>query len=493
MTRINKAVKEAIKRPVNWEGPLPVTADSHPFSSMAYAREPLDLSAYGYVEEEYLQAGRANVYQDLGQGLALKDQDLDYCTRIMVRKPAQADQFSGRVYLDIYNASNGYDIEDIWRRSYQHILGNGHIYIGISSKPINALSLKNFDYGRYEKINWASRQAAPQPATVNQQMSIPGTEEGLVWDMISQLAWGMRAGQAPFLEGLDLKEVYLTGQSQSAMYLNTYLYYFEDILSQAFDQPLFDGYLSVVGYGVMRSLDQQDDEERMFAVREQAFKPSQVPVLYLSSEGDINLFGTMKPSTIKTETVNPMSRHYELAGSPHTDPASPLIPDNSEIAKTKNPPKILDGEYHYTVNDLQLAYYVNSCMEWLHDWAIEGREAPASQLIDRDAQGQVCRDEYGNAKGGLRSLYVDVPIAHYHANAQADDSQIDQNVGNVNGSMTYFTEEELADRYRDGTDYLEQFKQRLDQALEAKELTAADGERMRSWAQEMAQKLWKDG
>ncbi|KAA9300185.1 MULTISPECIES: alpha/beta hydrolase domain-containing protein [Aerococcus] len=485
-------IKAAVQRPLEFEGPLAVTEESHPFSSMAYAREPLDLSDYGYVEEEYLQSGQANVYQDLGEGLSLKEDALPYCTRILVRKPAQASQFSGRIYLDIYNASNGYDIEDIWRRSYQHILENGHIYIGISSKPINALSLKNFDYERYAKINWAASQAAAQPATVNHQMSIPGTEEGLIWDMLSQLAWAIRTGQAPFLDDLAVDELYLTGQSQSAMYLNTYLYYFEDLISQGFDQPLFDGYLSVVGYGVMRTLDQQDDEEQMFAVRQQHFKPSQVPVIYLSSEGDINLFGPMKPSTVKTETVNPMSRHYELAGSPHTDPASPLIPDNREIAKTKNPPKILDGEYNYTVNDLQLAYYVNTCMEWLHDWAVEGQAAPDSQRIARDEKGQVCRDAYGNAEGGLRSPYVEVPIAHYHANAQADASQIDQNVGNVNGSMAYFTAEELAERYRDAADYLKQFNQAVDKALEAKYLTQADGERMLSWAQEMAQKLWKD-
>jgi hypothetical protein len=35
--------------------------------------------------------------------------------------------------------------------------------------------------------------------------------------------------------------------------------------------------------------------------------------------------------------------------------------------------------------------------------------------------GQIVRDEYGNAKGGVRSLYVDLPTVRYIASAPAAD------------------------------------------------------------------------
>ena len=43
-------------------GPLPVSADSYPFGAAAHELVPEDLSKVGYVEEEYLVSGTANVY-----------------------------------------------------------------------------------------------------------------------------------------------------------------------------------------------------------------------------------------------------------------------------------------------------------------------------------------------------------------------------------------------------------------------------------------------
>lgn len=41
---------------------IPVTADSYPFGAADHARVPEDLSKIGYVEEEFLVSGAANVY-----------------------------------------------------------------------------------------------------------------------------------------------------------------------------------------------------------------------------------------------------------------------------------------------------------------------------------------------------------------------------------------------------------------------------------------------
>ena len=43
-------------------GPIPVTADSFPFLAANRVFQPLDLQKAGYVEEEFIVSGTANVY-----------------------------------------------------------------------------------------------------------------------------------------------------------------------------------------------------------------------------------------------------------------------------------------------------------------------------------------------------------------------------------------------------------------------------------------------
>lgn len=485
---MNETIIQSITNLPQVEGPIPVTDHSHPFCAAAYAREPLHLEEYGYVEEEYFLSGTANVYEGYDQ-LAVKYEKMPYKTRILVRKPAP-EQFSGRVFVDIYNASNGYDIEDVWRRSYQYYLEQGHIYIGITSKPINVLSLKNFDYDRYQTLNWTGAEIAPQPATIDPGMSIPGTEEGLIWDMISQLGSLIHSGEAPFLKDYPVANIYLTGQSQSGIYLNTYVYFFHDYVTD-----LFDGYLNVVGAGIMRDLNQYEKIGTQFSARKQLLpKNLDTPFILLSSQGDIELFTTFGERSEVLEKMNQVDtkiRHYELTSSPHTDPASALIQDNAEIVKTKNLPKLLDGDYEYEVNSIQLAYYVNSALEFLHHWAVDGIEPPHNLTIARDENGIPLMDEHGNGVGGLRSPYIDVPIATYHPNALADPSQINQAVGNVNGSMSYFDSGKLQSLYVDAQDYLNQFADKVNEQVKAGWLLEADAKRMMAWAEEQAKQLFQ--
>lgn len=489
---LETVVRNAIEAEVVVEGPIAVTDTSHPFSAMDYAREPLDIAAYGYVEEEYFVSGTANVYEEIDDEMKIKHVDQAYKNRIFVRKPSDARKFSGRVFIDIYNASNGYDIEDIWRRSYDYYMNNGDIYIGVTAKPINVLSLKNFDFERYHTLNWSAAEPAPQPSAVNANMSIPGTEEGLVWDILSQLGTLVRKNNAPFLADYPVDYLYLTGQSQSGMYLNTYTYYFDQYLVDSEAKPLFDGYLNAVGAGVMRALNQIEGENKPFATRLQKHRPLNVPMIFLSAHGDIELFGAFKTSTeaLVEEKPEDNTRHYEVASAPHTDPASPLIPNNSEIVKTNHPPKILDGEYNYTVNDIQLAYYINSAIEMLHQWAANGILPPASSLIERDEEGNAVLDEHGNGVGGVRSPYIDVPLATYYANARATADQVNQTVGNVNGSMEYFSKDKLSELYQSEEHYLETFYKAVDQQVEDKLLQPFDAESMKEWAKETIQKIY---
>ncbi|MEY8370387.1 alpha/beta hydrolase domain-containing protein [Aerococcaceae bacterium 50-4] len=485
---MDKQILNSMKNLPKIEGPISVTDTSHPFGSAAYTREPIDLEAFGYIEEEYFLEGTANIYEGMNEAL-IKNNDIPYKNRILVRKP-KTENFSGRVIVDIYNASNGYDIEDVWRRSYQYILENGHIYIGITSKPINVLSLKNFDYVRYHTLNWSGVEQVSQPTTVNLEMSIPGTEEGLVWDMISHVGNLLRSDNTSFLQGYEIENIYLTGQSQSGMYLNTYVNYFDQYNHEL---NIFDGYLNVVGAGVMRSLNQTEGNLAQFSAKDQVIPEKlKTPFILLSSQGDINLFNSFgnREEIIKELDGELLLRHYELTSSPHTDPASPLIQLNSEIVKTKNPPKLLDGEYSYTVNDIQLAYYVNTMLEKLHNWVTKGIVAPDNLMIERDQSNTPKKDRFGNGIGGLRSPYIDVPIATYYPNAIANPDEVNQAVGNVNGSMEFFDKDVLYELYADKNKYISKFKDCVQQNLKDGWLLENDAKRMVQWAVDIAERIF---
>src|SRR6266853_946329 len=85
-------------------GPIPVTADSYPFMASNKSTPAFDLSKAGYVEEEFLVSGTANVYDWAADGtVSVKTPNAPYVTRILVRRPAAPARFSGSVMVEIPN------------------------------------------------------------------------------------------------------------------------------------------------------------------------------------------------------------------------------------------------------------------------------------------------------------------------------------------------------------------------------------------------------
>jgi hypothetical protein len=107
-------------------GPLAVTADSHPFGAADRTQVPEDLSTSGYVEEEFLAGGTANVYSWPTDGPAVvRTADAPYTTRVLVRRPAAAEDFSGNVVVEMLNPSNLFDLNIGWAVAHRQIVENG--------------------------------------------------------------------------------------------------------------------------------------------------------------------------------------------------------------------------------------------------------------------------------------------------------------------------------------------------------------------------------
>lgn len=470
------------------EGPIEETPESYPFCAMNHSRIPLNVGDYGYREEEYFLSGKANVYDaDADDKLVLKAEGLPYKNRILVRRPADPAKFSGRVYVDILNATQGYDIEDQWHRTYLWCMEHGHAYVGITSKPINVQSLKNFNYYRYQSLNWPSAQQVPSP-TLFRSATLPGTEEGLVWDIISQTAWALRhGGDRNCLGGLKPAHVYLTGQSQSGAYLNTYVSYFDPFLGEPDGTHLFDGYLNIVGALVQRNLCQANNIGPLKLSRRKMHACA-TPYICLSSEADLTLFNQFLPDvdllSIKVEnsdTPQGKCRYYEFSGSPHTDIICPVLTDVEDIRKTGQPLPNLNPELLCSINDFPLDIYVCGLLEQLHRWAVNHTAPAVVPPLERE-NGKLKRDDFGNALGGLRTPFVDVPIGQYIA-SNPDDPE------GICGKIVYFTEDQFRKLYGTPEHYAELFDRAVESQIAGGWISESDVTRMCRWSREAVQKL----
>jgi hypothetical protein len=145
-------------------GPLPVSATSYPFGAADHQLVPEDLADNGYVEEEYLVSGKANVYDWPAPGPAVvRTADAPYTTRVLVRRPANRARFSGNVIVEMLNPSNLFDLNIGWALSHEQFMRNGDVWVGITAKPIDVAALKTFDPERYRSLSFANPLALDDP------------------------------------------------------------------------------------------------------------------------------------------------------------------------------------------------------------------------------------------------------------------------------------------------------------------------------------------
>jgi hypothetical protein len=475
-----------------FDSPTPAAcpSTSHPFSSMlcsigpslnydADGTSPVDLKALGYTEKEFLQSGKANVY-DLDaptQRAVLAASGNAYTNRLLVRYPTDAARFSGRVYIEILNASNGYDIENYWRRSWQHLISKGDAFIGITSSPTTAAALKTFDATRYADINW--------------QVAGSG-ESGLFWDMLSQLGTLLRQADAKVLGTLKPTAVYLTGESGSGVTMNTYIQTFVDKIEKSGPggKPLFDGYLSGVGSRLTNLRSATATTPASASTPTQIYPATTVP--YVSYMGENEMISYV-PYTRRADSNSATDkfRLYEFAGAPHADPLSQVLPINKEVLKAAGRART-PVVYYQTQqrDDLQFTEFIHAMQENLHDWSSKGIPPPtadanwmwntSSTNASGVAQLTPMRDQFGNALGGIRSPLIAAPLYRIYAQGQSGPTSFTS----FNwGSMDKLTDSTINALYSGScSNYLARFNSAADALVQGRYLLKAEAENLKTLA-----------
>ena len=414
-------------------GPVPVTSDSYPFMSAdgpdvppIDAGEPIevDLTEHDYVEEEYLLDGTAKHHDpDTGEVIGTSP----YTTRMVVRRPALPDDFSGTTFLEWNNVSFGQDIEIDWFLSNNYFMEEGHVWVGLSTQRVGVDALRDWDPERYGDLTVGEPELADAPA----------------FDIYSQTARTLRSpeGVDP-LPGFDIDTIIATGHSQSARYLSAYHN------SVHPDHEAVDAFMI---HGAPTELNE-----------------STTPVIRLMAETDVRL---------RSQSEEPDSeyfRRWEVAGTAHVGfteylTFAPLIArenPGTEPQQCDRPP----------LSRVPFHYVLNSAYDHLIDWVGDGTAPPVAPRFAWEDATTASRDAHGNQLGGIRPVEHEVATALNHGDNTGDPFCV------LQGTHVPFDDETLQELYPRRSAYVSQVLQTVNQAQRDGHLRPEDAHESRTAA-----------
>ena len=457
------------------EGPLAATAASYPFGAADHTRTPSNLKAVGYVEEEFLFSGVANVYDWPAPGPAVvRTAGAPYTTRILIRRPADRARFSGTVVVEMLNPSNLFDLNIGWAISNAQLVRHGDAWVGITAKPVAVASLKAFNPTRYGALSWANPLQANDPENCDTvaRDSDRATENGLVWDIHRQVGQWLRGRVAnnPFTYGTTtgahpVARLYAWGYSQTGGYLYTYVNAIHPLDVKQFGKPLFDAYLIAVASGPS-PINQcaapipPGDPRRVIT-------DAGVPVVRVMSQSDyLPSVGARLPDS---DVAPQLTRNYEIAGSGHATPDEltyAAAPDDIVRAGRAVPPMACN-EGPRSRFPSRIAY--NAILQNLDLWVRKGTAPPKTEQI-KVVDGKPVLDRFGNVTGGVRSPFLDVPTSTWNGNSTGES------FCRIAGHEKPFDAARIAELYPKPGDYAKAVAANVTALVAARFITAADGQ-----------------
>ena len=455
-------------------GPVPVTPASRIYMAAGDARAPLDLGARGYVEEEYFFNGTANVYDWAASGeTSIRTANAPYKTRMLVRRPSDPRRFSGTVWVEFLNPVARTDMSLAWGYANYYMLDHGDAYIGVTAFGDSLQTLKTFDAKRYAALSMANPAPLPGGCKEAGKDYSAETEDGLRWDMLSQAGALLKSRVAGRpLAALKVEQVYLFGQSNGD--LPTYISAFHARAKLANGKPVWDGYL-LKDSGVPINTHQCDARPAADDAR-RVIRNISVPVIFVLVEN--STLASLPSRRADSDQPGDRYRRYEIPGSSHVDTAAfPWLPAPA-IMKTVG----IDPLWPETrvcvpredLSDFPVHYYVSGAMANLDAWVRKGVSPPRAERIrvtGADTPTPVIeRDENGNALGGVRNAYVDVPMAAYNQRGPCGG----------NGYKVPFSWEKLDALYGNYRSYARKFGVAVDRDVEQRWVPAAYATRMKA-------------
>jgi hypothetical protein len=321
-----------------------------------------------------------------------------------------------------------------------------------------------------------SQSVLPLPRGGLPPESSPRTENGLMWDILSEVGALLRDPPAASpLQRFHTRRLFMTGDSQSGAFVLTYANAIHPFARSTAGGPLYDGYLAIVASGPSTPIRQcaapipQGDPRLIL-------QPRGVPIITLVSETETASLHRHPDS----DHFPDLFRGYEVAGGSHVHATDGQDePSAADAAKTQGAKFDTDSrcaEQNAPPNDVPIAMIADGALANLDRWSRDGIAPPRGEAIRlREQPGeapQVQRDSFGNALDGVRTPALEVPVARYHARMSGPG------ICELWGYREPFNATLLKSLYPTHQEYVAKVRESATDLVNAHWLTRQDGERI---------------
>jgi hypothetical protein len=450
--------------------PVPTVSDPPDVGTFFLQANSFPLSDVGYEAQEVFFEGTASAFTNLnelqndGQWQVEPGEQADYRTRLVVHRPVNAADFNGSVLVEWLNVTSGFDIPPSWGSGHVEMYRSGHVWIGVSAQLVGIegsetslapLHLKNVNPERYGSLRH------------------PG--DSFAYDIFSQVTSILRGrANVDILNGMVPERILAYGESQSAFYLVTYVNAIQPLYGA------YDGFMVHSRGGGAGPLAQAPQVPIPAPDATRIRVDSGVPVLTFQTETDLTLLGYAAARQDDSE----LFRLWEVAGTAHADYYTIVSGRNDAIGEPQFAAVVEEDTVlgflrcDRPFNSGPMHYVFNRAVRALDEWVREGiPPATAPRLALTDDQSGFIRDESGNVAGGIRTPYVDAPVAVLSGEGQSGESFCF-----LFGTTELYSADEMVSRYVDEGGYVGAVIEAANAAVAEGFLLPEDAEAIIEWA-----------
>jgi hypothetical protein len=286
--------------------------------------------------------------------------DSSYEVRVLIHRPAKSNKFSGKVVAEAAHSS-GFGL--ICSNARFGIAQRGHICVDILARLLNINNtLLPFNQDRYESLHVGNDQTS---------------------EILAQVGYLLKSNHpnSPLAGNFLVDTVIFSGTSDSSNVARAYISAAHDVFRMPDGNAIYNGYFLHATLGG-NPIDVPD-----------------VPTIQMPTQTEVHSTDTYRLPD--SDEPGNQYRLYEVAGVSHLD--------------SREHPR-LRGAGCDNPNFSQYPFGAMSFMGVQHllDWT-DSTVPPYADRIEVDEVGstRVALDEFGNALGGIRSTYIDVPT-HTH-------------------------------------------------------------------------------
>jgi hypothetical protein len=437
-----------------------------------------DLKALGYVVEEYFLKGTAQGYRKVGEAgpdgkwQVEPAETAAYATRIVVVRPADPRKFNGTAAVEWLNVTGGLDIGPDWSFTHREMMRSGYAYVGVSVQKVGVeggQSMAGPSTGALKKAN---------PARYG-GLSHPG--DAYAFDIYSQAGRVVRDGNV--LGPLKARRLLALGESQSAIFMTTYVNAIDPIAK------VYDGFFVHSRFGGAPGVDASRVAPQQSQPGIRFRTDRRVPVMAVFSETDVTSPGGWWTAE---QPDDARLRVWQIPGAAHADTYMFQVAANDsgvapmeKIAPLWKPSKMtIVGPMAKPINSAPQHHYVaQAALAGLDAWVRTGKAPPSAPHMETTpgapgAPPSLTLDANGNARGGVRTPWVDVPTAKLSGFGNSGGP-----FAFLLGSTEAYDAATLARLYPGGkADYLKAFDAALAKAVKAGFILPADQAEIRALA-----------